>query len=169
MRTTAIEFPPKVFSANFLACFAVAMSLGLTGCENQFATAYQPAPTLGAGAYRRTTSVSRPQVILTSSVHTDLPRLLRQGYVIVGHSSFNSTSWEPRSMWLSDAVKQAMAVDADLVLYKTRDTGPITETFRSSGSVTSGYLGPTSGSPIETFEEENFRYIAFYLRKSGGG
>jgi hypothetical protein len=171
MRTTTIEFPPNGSSAIFLAGFAVAMSLGLTGCANQFATAYQPAPTLGAGANRRTPNVNRPQVILTSSVHTDLPRFLQQGYVIVGHSSFNSTSWEPRSMWLSDAVDQAVAVGADLVLYKTRDIGPTTETFQSSGSVgvTSGYLGPTSGSPPVTFEEENFRYIAVYLRKSGGG
>jgi hypothetical protein len=69
-------------------------------------------------------------------------------------------------MWLSDAVDQAVAVGADLVLYKTRDIGPTTETFQNA---TRSRDGETVGPPSSTFEEENYRYIAVYLRKSGGG
>jgi len=101
-----------------------ALLLSLTGCVNPYEKFYVAQnPGLGTSYSNENIGIP-PKLIHGSNPDADFQEMLEEGYDVIGYSSFNAAS-----VSADDALEQATAVHADVVIYYSRYTHTV------SGSV----------------------------------
>jgi len=141
--------------------------LCFSGCQNRYSSTY--VPSIGPSAQLAPYS-GHTDILQSANLRGDVGRLVRQNYVILGHSSFETTDWVPDSVRLHEIQTQATRVGADIVLTKKSYQGIkqasayypglLDQTTSSDPTVSPSFVGKD-----EAVSEELDKYSAVYLRK----
>ena len=169
---------------HLLSLLAILLSLLLTGCVSGYKQFYQPAQGATPEAITARRAAPPPATpIVERSQPGDAQSILdayaKRGYVMIGHSAFNSGRPESED----SAVRQGQEVGADLVLLlNPRYTGsvtsaipittPTTTTSYSSGSATAYGPGGTVnayGTGTTTTYGSTTNYVPFTVHRSDYG
>jgi PDZ domain len=159
-------------------------SLIVSSCASGFKTFYTPAANATPEAIAAKRAAAPPATpILERSASADATTILaayaKRGYVVIGHSMFNSGKNESEA----SALKQGQAVGADLVLvFNPRYTGTVTSnipvttptatTSYSTGSATAYGSGGTVsayGNTTTTTYGSETTYIPVHVNRSDYG
>jgi membrane-associated protease RseP (regulator of RpoE activity) len=108
----------------------LAFAAALVGCASGYEQFYYPSPQFDAR--RVLPPAGSPQIFAAgSNINSDMSRLLEDGYVMIGYSSFNGPMAGPK-----EVIEQAKKVRADLVLVSSSFTHTV------SGNITIPVYNP---------------------------
>ncbi|WP_341783417.1 PDZ domain-containing protein [Pseudomonas putida] len=164
--------------------FAATLALGLSGCVNGYKEFYTPANGVSAeiiALNRAAPAPLQPSVEHASIAESEklIAAYAKRGYSMIGYSAFNSGE----RVSDSEAIKQGVAVQADIVLiFNPQYTGsvtssvpltvPTTSTSYTTGSATAfGPGGPVTayGNASTTTYGSNTTYIPVTVNRSDYG